>query len=177
MGDQGFGTYANALSPGDQGAMVMGTYQGSFDTGNYGANALATFEFGYFGPVDVYTQGANAYAVNGGPVENPAAPTGTTSGNTISLDLGAWTIEWCCYEINQGNHNVTGSYDSATGEYAVEWSSLIDGGPFNGNIGYWRLNGIATVSAVPVPAAVWLMGSGLAGLIAVARRRKINGLT
>lgn len=30
----------------------------------------------------------------------------------------------------------------------------------------------ADVSAVPVPAAVWLMGSGLLGLVGVARRRK-----
>jgi len=34
-------------------------------------------------------------------------------------------------------------------------------------------SGIALTSAVPVPAAVWLMGSGLLGLIGVARRRKI----
>ena len=29
-----------------------------------------------------------------------------------------------------------------------------------------------TVSAVPVPAAVWLFGSGLLGLVGVARRKK-----
>jgi len=31
---------------------------------------------------------------------------------------------------------------------------------------------IADLSAVPVPAAVWLFGSGLLGLVGVARRRK-----
>jgi hypothetical protein len=31
-----------------------------------------------------------------------------------------------------------------------------------------------TMSAIPVPAAVWLFGSGLAGLVAVARRRRGN---
>ena len=30
----------------------------------------------------------------------------------------------------------------------------------------------ADVSAVPVPAAVWLFGSGLVGLVGVARRKK-----
>jgi len=30
----------------------------------------------------------------------------------------------------------------------------------------------AAPSAVPVPAAVWLFGSGLLGLVSVARRRK-----
>lgn len=31
---------------------------------------------------------------------------------------------------------------------------------------------VTTVSAVPVPAAVWLFGSGLVGLIGIARRRR-----
>jgi hypothetical protein len=32
---------------------------------------------------------------------------------------------------------------------------------------------LASVSAVPVPAAVWLFGSGLLGLIGVSRKRKV----
>lgn len=46
-------------------------------------------------------------------------------------------------------------------------------------LGFWTIDssaGTATfntsVSAVPVPAAVWLFGSGLVGLVGVARRRK-----
>ena len=35
-----------------------------------------------------------------------------------------------------------------------------------------QLRVITAVSAVPVPAAVWLFGSGLLGLVAVARRKK-----
>ena len=41
-------------------------------------------------------------------------------------------------------------------------------GPFPGQAPTFQ----GTVSAVPVPAAVWLMGSGLLGLVGVARRRK-----
>jgi hypothetical protein len=33
------------------------------------------------------------------------------------------------------------------------------------------LSGVLNISAVPVPAAVWLFASGLLGLVAVARRK------
>ena len=42
--------------------------------------------------------------------------------------------------------------------------------PYHDNLGGVSLN----LSAIPVPAAVWLFGSGLFGLIGVARRRKYS---
>ena len=46
-------------------------------------------------------------------------------------------------------------------------------GPFVGAVPAFNGTGDLAVSAVPVPAAVWLMGSGLLGLVGVARRRKV----
>ena len=49
------------------------------------------------------------------------------------------------------------------------------GGPFGGFEANFNLNGITPqVSAVPVPAAAWLLGSGLLGLAGVARRKKVS---
>jgi hypothetical protein len=44
------------------------------------------------------------------------------------------------------------------------------GGPFGG----FNANFNANMSSVPVPAAVWLFGSGLLGLVGIARRKKKN---
>ena len=48
--------------------------------------------------------------------------------------------------------------------------TVMQNGPFAGDNITFAFEG--TVSAVPVPAAVWLFGSGLIGLIGVARRKK-----
>jgi hypothetical protein len=44
-------------------------------------------------------------------------------------------------------------------------------GAFVNYTGYWILEGTMS-TAVPIPAAAWLMGSGLLGLAGVARRRR-----
>lgn len=68
-----------------------------------------------------------------------------------------------------------------TGEYGVRvrYVGTIDNpaSPFNGFQANWRLEGTMRTdaySAVPIPAAAYLMGSGLIGLAGVARRRKKN---
>jgi hypothetical protein len=67
------------------------------------------------------------------------------------------------------NDGVAGFF---TGEVLFSTSGGNSGSWYSGNqygFDYASING--AVSVVPVPAAVWLFGSGLIGLIAVARRK------
>lgn len=44
-------------------------------------------------------------------------------------------------EATVSGSGATGTYDSATGAFTLEWTSLIEGGPFNGFTGLWHLEG------------------------------------
>lgn len=93
----------------------------------------------------------------------------------LSVDLSSWEVFWNGSSFQQGPRPVntgpftmaTGTLDISTGHYELSWASQIYQGPFNGVTGYWHIEG---THAVPVPAAVWLFGSGLLGLISAARR-------
>jgi hypothetical protein len=65
----------------------------------------------------------------------------------------------------------------------VEFDSIVTGPPtFNGcqeevvdsgqDCGPWYSGGTITASEVPIPAAAWLFGSGLVGLVGMARRKQ-----
>jgi len=69
---------------------------------------------------------------------------------------------------------------ATTGLVACHAEELIDpaedpfAAGFAGWTAQWDLHGVMDPihTAVPVPAAVWLFGSGLLGLVGVARRKK-----
>jgi len=57
--------------------------------------------------------------------------------------------------------------------WAFQMGSGNQGNRFKGSTGYaWAVQ-TGDIGAVPIPAAVWLFGSGLVGLIGVARRKKV----
>jgi len=82
---------------------------------------------------------------------------------------------------------LAGSFDDLTlvqlssGSYDFAANLLYDTGSLKGDLTGGRLEGIGgidslgaklgAVAVVPVPAAVWLFGSGLIGLIGIARRK------
>ena len=75
-----------------------------------------------------------------------------------------WSTSSNIHVLEVFNCNDDGSGDACSGNGVPMFD-----GPFVGSVA--TFSG-AEVSAVPVPAAVWLMGSGLLGLVGVARRRK-----
>ncbi len=177
------------LSPGAFASMSIGGYDGSSpvtagaDEASYADSSIATFTFGYFGPAGIYT--AEADDVNSGF----APVSGDIAGGNLTLDLSSWTMAWGGYSLNQGSSSdmaagsvcvttsctsaITTTYDEITGSFTASWDAVIIGGTFNSQLGSWCIEGVATASEVPIPAAVWLFGSGLVGLAAVARLRKV----
>lgn len=163
---------------------VDGTYDGSApavvgSADSYLPTSIAAFT--YFGSgVAVYTAASDGVNTGKAPVS------GDITGNTLSLDLSSWTAFWNGTSFNQGSStslvpgsvcvgancttaiNVT-SFDAVTGAFTATWQAVVVGGSFNGQLATWNIAG--TASAVPVPAAAWLFGSGLLGLAGVARRR------
>ncbi len=126
-------------------------------------------------PGEHYTQGVNGTDTNGISVA-------TASGNTATIDMAGWTVWWgaagTAGPIDMGagaNAVVTCTVDCGVGDaFTLDYQAIVPSGGFAG-FGYGlHLEGtVAAVSAVPVPAAVWLFGSGLLGLAGVARRKKV----
>ena len=169
--------------PGVFANMTIGGYDGGNpNSADFASNSIGHFVFGAFGPVNVTTRPADD--ANTGF----RAVSGDLTNDVLTLDLDAWAAWYAGSVFNQGNNTkcvladfvtifsdtcsvpMTTTYDAVAGTFTAAWGSVITDGSFKGNLGQWTITG--NVTAVPVPAAVWLFGSGLIGLAGVARRRK-----
>jgi len=119
-----------------------------------------------------------------------ASPTGWSSRQAVSgtsadsplSEYGAFWQWWANQALPVGNtmtgFSFTTPFAPVTGSannYFL-WSNSYTGGPSsigNGGIVEWgHIVAPNFVAAVPIPATLWLFGSGLMGLIGVARRKK-----
>ena len=130
------------------------------------------------------------------------AVSGSTSSGASAggLNLSGWTVTWNGIPaINMGggawqplncsagymgcsghtftNGNAEFTWDGVLGDaYTLNYAATVPAGDpsgFGGVQYYLHLTGF--VKPVPIPAAVWLLGSGLLGLVGVARRKRSGG--
>ena len=108
----------------------------------------------------------------------------TSAVNSAAFQLALWEI---VYEVpnNTNTYNVSSGngqfYTTTSGAVANAANAMLANlnGPAvkNFDVTYWQSNivgrqDLVTVSEVPLPAAVWLFGSGLVGLGILSRKRR-----
>lgn len=147
-----------ALSPGTDGGLVNGEYQPAPDP---------PFDDTQNGLADAIVEPVTFFAVGFATSTEETDPEGTIelAPPTISADeSGALTgelagvlVSWNGQQFNQGSPKpdgsvtggttpVTGTYDSTSGAYTLDWTSQIAGGPFDGFTGVWHLEGTVETS-------------------------------
>jgi len=121
---------------------------------------------------------------NGVHLTNSNSNVLTSFGDSATIDFSGWNIDWTGILVNLGSNawngnsdgvaNVTCETGSGCGggaSYLLDYSATIPVGDPSGLGGIkYALHIEGFVSAVPVPAAVWLFGSGLLGLIGFSYR-------
>lgn len=121
--------------------------------------------------VNIYSTGAYGMSAPSGTVD-------TTLGTISSLDFSSLRADVSYNGINYANLELwpltttldTGTYDPMTGNYTATWTETFSILFSSNNSLSVTLDGYLTT--VPVPAAVWLFGSGLLALFGFAKSRK-----
>jgi hypothetical protein len=104
-----------------------------------------------------------------------ATPATTTDVSKGKFPIGASPIATSSFNTNGQTGFGTTIGQLSLGSDDMIGGSPMDNGPFlgfNANFDITSLTLNSVTPEVPVPAAVWLFGSGLIGLVGVARRRK-----
>lgn len=164
------------MTPGSNGGLLIGQTQ--LATVNQDGSGTA--------PFDSPWQFLGNYGAH--QSTSPVTIVSDDSNGNVQLDFSGWGATWnvianiplggdpANFASETGLATVTCAVDCSDGDYfTLDYAAhvpLDDPSGFGGV--YWgiHLEGVV-VSAVPVPAAVWLFGSGLIGLAGFARRKNV----
>lgn len=170
------GTEKTPLTQGPDGGIIIGSAQ---DTNGHVSHS---------GPPHANTGGiTNEWSFFGNAgMDFTTVP---VTGGTTGLNLSGWTVTWNGIpSINMGGGAWGTGYTNGTANfvwsgvygtgYTLDYHATVPAGDPSGFGGVkyaLHLEGVvnaAPTAPIPVPAAVWLLGSGLLGLVGVARRKK-----
>lgn len=139
--------------------------------------AIASFQFGtnLGSQVNTFIAAIDPQAVDAGGHPMPVFNGSLSVDGTSTIDLSGFYANWNATDFNQGASSVTVTTTGCNGtscNYSMAWSSLIVGGPFNGNTGKWTAVGtVSAAAAVPEASTYGMMVAGL-GLVGFAARRR-----
>jgi len=143
----------NTIDVGNNGATYTNLYQGV----DYGYNITAQSELSN---MFYNVLGNTAY------YDTSGTATGCTGSNICLTNTGPFSnIQSYLYWSAPGTASAW-TFDMASGFQINNYGK-------NNSFYGWAVQS-GDVSTVPVPAAVWLFGSGLLGLVCVARRKRLN---
>ena len=140
------------------------------------------FQYSFYGEFHPYTFGVGLV----GDI------TGTQDGNAANDTLTMSSVNWggaffpggqppaVNFDLepdpNTLTATITADNNDGTYDITLEWNHVIQdpGGDFHLQNAHWytEFRVAAAPAVIPVPAAAWLFGSGLIGLVGVARRRR-----
>ena len=167
MGKSGGGE-SEASAAGPDGGILIGMVQDTnghvshAGTAHFGVGGLDA-EWDYYGYTGMHFTTAPVVVVN-------------DYGATKELDFSGWSVTWNGTDVSLGGSGlatITCSSASCAGgdSFMLDYSTFIpptNPGAFYNILYKVHLEGIF----VPLPAAVWLFGSGLIGLMGLARRKR-----
>jgi hypothetical protein len=169
------GTYTFDVTLGG-GVAEVGTLNATVGAGQLGMHML--FDWGGGLNIDVFVIASPSQVFGAGIGRGT---TGTSSGGNNCDGKGTVSIINCLYDGKS-----FGSAGKPLGSQAWMLAStdgngdgimgipMATGGPFAGFNANFNANLAPTPKVIPIPAAVWLFGSGLLGLVGVARRKRTS---
>ena len=136
-------------------------------------NMLTRVEWDATGFLNAIDYGLQAGDVlSGSDLYRDANGNGVQDDGEFLFDIGSATPYSDSLQISSLNTQGPAPLAATSGSSGLDEST-----PFTGYIAYFDIGSgnsmyVTSVSAVPVPAAVWLFGSGLIGLMALSKRKK-----